>query len=82
VPPVPTNQPSVPALPAVSGLASLYSALVKAGVVGVTGTPPAASSDVNEPQPESTTSSSKSISEHARKLLSQRIELSTAGIAR
>ena len=82
VPSAPTNQPSVPALPAVSDLASLYSALIKAGVVGVTGTPPLASSNVNEPQPESTNSRSKSISERARKLLSQRIELSTSGIAR
>lgn len=78
----PTNRPSVPSLPAVSDIASLYSALVKAGVVGATGTPPVASSNVNEPQPESTDSPSKSISEHARKLLSQRIELSTTGIAR
>jgi len=82
VPPVSTNQPSVPALPAVSDLASLYSALVKAGVVGATGTPPVAPSNVNEPQPGSANSPSKSISEHARKLLSQRIELSTSGIAR
>jgi len=37
---------------------------------------------VNKPKSESTDSPSKSISEHARKLLSQRIELSTAGIAR
>jgi len=41
-----------------------------------------ASSNVNEPQLESTNSSSKSISEHTRKLLSQRIELSTSGITR
>lgn len=81
VPPAPTNQASVPALPAVSDIANLYSALVKAGVVGVSGTPPVASSVMNEPKSEST-DSSKSISEHARKLLSQRIELSTAGIAR
>lgn len=78
----PTNRPSVPTLPAVNDIANLYNALVKAGVVGATGTPPVASSNVNEPQPESTDSSSKSISEHARKLLSQRIELSTTGIAR
>ena len=76
------NQPSVPALPAVSDIANLYSALVKAGMVGATGTPPVASSNVNEPHPESTDSSSKSMSEHARKLLSQRIELSTPGITR
>lgn len=82
VPLAPANQPSVPALPAVSDIANLYSALVKAGVVGATGTPPVASSDVNEPQPESMSSSSKSISEHARKLLSQRVEFSTSGIAR
>ena len=82
VPLAPANQPSVPALPAVSDLANLYSALVKAGVVGATGTPPVASSNVNEPQPESTNAPSKSISDHARKLLSQRIELSTSGIAR
>ena len=81
VPLAPTNRHSVPALPAVSDIANLYSALVKAGVVGSTGTP-TASSNVNEPQPGSTDSSSKSISEHGRKLLSQRIELSTAGIAR
>ena len=77
MPLAPANKPSVHALPAVSDIANLYSALVKAGVVGVTGTPP-----VNEPQPESTNSPSKSISEHARKLLSQRIEFSTSGIAR
>jgi pre-mRNA cleavage complex 2 protein Pcf11 len=81
-PPAPTNQASVPALPAVNDIANLYSALLKAGVVGVPGTPPVASSAVNEPKPESTDSSSKSISNHARKLLSQRIELSTTGIAR
>lgn len=81
VPPAHSNQASVPALPAVSDIANLYSALVKAGVVGAPGTPPMASSVVNEPKPEST-DSSKSISEHARKLLSQRIELSTSGIAR
>ena len=82
VPLASTNRPSVPALPAVNDIANLYSALVKAGVVGATGTPPMASSNVNELQPESTDSSSKSISEHARKLLSQRVELSTTGIAR
>lgn len=82
VPLAPTNQPSVPALPAVSDIANLYSALVKAGVVGATGTPPMASRNVNESHPESTGSSSKSISEHTRKLLSQRIELSTTGIVR
>jgi len=82
VPLVPTNRPSVPALPAVSDIANLYSALVKAGVVGSTGTPPMASSNVNEPQLWSKDSSSKSISEHVRKLLSQRIEFSTTGIAR
>jgi pre-mRNA cleavage complex 2 protein Pcf11 len=80
VPLAPTNRPSVSALPAVSDIANLYSALVKAGVVGATGTPPVASNNVNEL--ESTDSSSKSISERAHKLLSQRIELSTAGIAR
>ncbi|KAF9646023.1 hypothetical protein BDM02DRAFT_3189210 [Thelephora ganbajun] len=79
VPLAPTNQLSVPA---VSDIANLYSALVKAGVVGAPGAPPVASSNVNEPQPVSTDSSSKNISEHARKLLSQRIELSTTGIAR
>lgn len=78
MPPAPTNQ----GLPAVSDIANLYSALVKAGVVGASGTPPATLSAMNEPKPESADSASKSISEHARKLLSQRIELSTAGIAR
>lgn len=82
VPVAPTNRSSVPALPAVSDIANLYSALVKAGVVGATGTPRMAPNNVNESQPGSTDSSSKSISERARKLLSQRIELSTAGIAR
>ena len=82
VPPAPTNQASVSALPAVSDIANLYSALIKAGVVGAPGTPPVASSVVNEPKPEPTDFSSKSISEHTRKLLSQRIELSTTGIAR
>lgn len=72
----------MPALPAVNDIANLYSALVKAGVVGATGTPTMASSNVNELQQESTDSSIKSISEHARKLLSQRVELSTTGIAR
>ena len=79
VPSAPANKASVPA---VSDIANLYSALLKAGVVGVPGTPPVASSVVNEPKLESTDSLSKSISNHARKLLSQRIELSTAGIAR
>ena len=82
VAPAPTNQASMPALPAVSDIANLYSALVKAGVVGAPGASPVASSVVNEPKVEPTDSSSKSIPEHARKLLSQRIELSTAGIAR
>jgi hypothetical protein len=81
-PPAPTNKPSVPALPAVSDIANLYSALVKAGMVGVPGTPPVVSSVVNESKPEPADSSSKTISEHTRKLLSQRIELSTTGIAR
>jgi pre-mRNA cleavage complex 2 protein Pcf11 len=80
--PAPANRPSVSALPAVSDLANLYSALLKAGVVGTTGTPPVAPSNVNEPQLESSDFPSKSISERARKLLSQRIELSTTGIAR
>lgn len=82
VPPIPTNQASVAALPAVNDIANLYSALVKAGVVGSPGALPVVSNVVNEPKSESTDSPSKSISEHARKLLSQRIELSTTGIAR
>ena len=82
VPSAHTNQAIVPTLPAVSDIANLYSALVKAGVVGVPGTPPVASGVVNEPKSESKDSSSKSISDRARKLLSQRIELSTTGIAR
>ena len=82
VPPAPTKQPNVPALPAVSDIANLYSALLKAGVVGGPSTPPMASGSVNEPKPESEVSSSKSISERARKLLSQRIDFSTTGIAR
>lgn len=82
IPSAPTNQANAPALPAVSDIANLYSALVKAGVVGAPGTPPVASNPVNEPKSESTNSASKSISERARKLLSQRVELSTSGIAR
>ena len=82
IPSAPTNQASTPALPAVSDIANLYSALVKAGVVGAPGTPPVASNLVNEPKSESANSASKSISERARKLLSQRIEFSTSGIAR
>ncbi|KAF9779581.1 hypothetical protein BJ322DRAFT_1167858 [Thelephora terrestris] len=78
IPSAPTNQAGVPALPAVSGIASLYSALVKAGILGAPGAPPVTSKIVNEPKSESTDSSSKNMSVHARKLLSQRIELSTA----
>ena len=87
VPPVqpvsaPTNRPSIPNLPAANDIANLYSAPVKAGAVGATGTPPMASGNVNELQPELEDSPGKSISEHECKLLSQRIELPMTGIAR
>lgn len=82
IPPAPNSRPSVPALPAVNDIAGLYSALLKAGVVGAPSTPPVTSGVINEAKPESKVSSSKSVSERARKLLSQRIEFSTSGIAR
>ena len=63
-----TNRPSVPVLPAVNDIANLYS-LVNVGVVGVTGTRPAALSDVNKQQPESTDSSSENILECTCELL-------------
>jgi hypothetical protein len=54
----------MPAFPAVSDIVGLYSALVKAGIVGAPGAPPLTSNVVNEPKLESTDSSSKMSRSH------------------